>query len=326
MGVDWAPFVDLVRGCDRVLLTTHVRPDGDGIGSMRALAEILEQQGKRVRMAVASTFPPRYQFLNQDQRIERFRLPGEEYRDTNLVVILDTGTRSQLGDLAGFIDGLSTAKVVIDHHRTQDDLHALALIDTTAEATGRLTHEAIVALGGWLTKAAASALFTAVAMDTGWFQHSNTSAATFALAAELVRAGARPDHLHQLLFEENSPGRMKLMGLVLDRLRLEYGGRVAWTEIRRADYATTGALPADSEDLVNHTRSIQGVEVGLLFMEQPAGGVKVSFRARNRVDVGKLAEQFGGGGHRLASGAIVHTSLEDARQLVLAAVEKMLTG
>src|SRR5205085_1317866 len=111
-----------------------------------------------------------------------------------------------------------------------------------------------------------------------------------------------------------------LMGLVLERLQVVAGGRVAYTEIHRRDYQTTGATPQDTEDLVNLTRSLEGVEVGLLFMEQPRGGVKVSFRSRARVDVARLAERFGGGGHSLASGAVVEASLDEVRGRVLGAV------
>lgn len=324
MPIAWAPFVDLVRRHKKLLLTTHVRPDGDGLGSMRALTEVLEQQGKQVRMVVASALPPRYNFLNTDGRVERFTPPGDAYRDVDLAVVMDTGTRNQLGDFAPFLDSLQVDKVVIDHHPTQDDLHALQLLDTKAEATGRLAFEAISALGGSLSASAASALFVAVAMDTGWFRHSNSTPATFTLAAELVKAGAKPDILYDLLFDQNTLPRMRLTGLVLERLRTESNGRIAYSEIRKGDYALTGAVPQDTEDMVNYTRGIIGVEVGLFFMEQPRGGVKVSFRSRSVVDVGKVAESFGGGGHRLASGAIVEAPLEEVQQRVVAAVKAAL--
>lgn len=320
MPISWEPFVELIQRHRHILLTTHVRPDGDGLGSMRGLAETLEQRGKQVRMVVASTFPARYQFLNADGKIERFTLPGDAWKVSELVVVMDTGTRNQLGDFAAFMDGLPVDKVVIDHHRTQDDLHALTLVDTAAEATGRLAFEAVRALGGQLTQQSANALFTALAMDTGWFRHSNATPKTFALAAELVQAGAQPDVLYDLLFEQNTLPRFKLMGRVLDRIRMDCDGRVAYTEILVGDYAATGALPQDSEDLVNFTRSVIGVEVGLFFMEQPRGGVKVSFRSRARVDVERVAKQFGGGGHRLASGATLEMPLAAAQERVLAAV------
>jgi phosphoesterase RecJ-like protein len=324
MPIQWAPFVELVRRHQRFLLTTHVRPDGDGLGSMVALAETLEQQGKQVRSVVASVLPARYDFLNADGRIERFQPPGQPWQDSEAIVVLDTGTWNQLGDFGPFMAGLDRPKVVIDHHRTQDDLKALQLVDTSAEATGRLAYEAIAALGGRPSPRAADALFAAVAMDTGWFRHSNTTPATFALAADLVLLGARPEALYELLFERNTLGRLKLMGLALDRLRVECEGRVAHTEIRRADYAATGALPQDTEDLVNFTRSVAGVQVGLFFVEQPKGGIKVSFRAREPVDVSKVAESFGGGGHKLASGATVPEPLEDAKKRVLAAIRAVL--
>jgi phosphoesterase RecJ-like protein len=324
MPIQWAPFVELVRRHQKFLLTTHVRPDGDGLGSIVALAETLEQQGKQVRSVVASVLPARYDFLNDDGRIERFHPPGHPWLDSEAIVVLDTGTWNQLGDFGPFMAGLDRPKVVIDHHRTQDDLKALQLVDISAEATGRLAYEAIAALGGRPSPRAADALFAAVAMDTGWFRHSNTTPATFVLAAELVRLGARPEALYELLFERNTLGRLKLMGLALDRLQVECEGRVAHTEIRRADYAATGALPQDTEDLVNFTRSVAGVQVGLFFVEQPKGGIKVSFRAREPVDVSKVAESFGGGGHKLASGATVPEPLEDAKKRVLAAVRAVL--
>jgi phosphoesterase RecJ-like protein len=323
MPIDWAPFVDLVRRHRRFLLTTHIRPDADGLGSQLALAEILRHRGKEVRLVIASTWPPRYNFLDPDHRIERFAPPGDAWRDVEAVVVLDTGTWNQLGDFGPFLKSLSAPRAVIDHHLSQDDLGALRLVDTSAEATGRLIYEAAGALGEPLNEAAANYLFAALATDTGWFRHANTTPATFDLAGQLVRAGARPTHLYEQLYEQNTLPRLKLTGLVLDRLQLTAGGRVAYTEIHREDYAATGALPQDTEDMINFGRSVAGVEVALFFMEQPRGGVKVSFRSRG-VDVAKVAEQFGGGGHKLASGAILEVPLAEARARVLAAVEAAL--
>jgi bifunctional oligoribonuclease and PAP phosphatase NrnA len=326
MPIDWAPFVDFVRCHQHFLLTTHVRPDGDGLGSMLALDEALRQKGKLVQLAIASSTSPRYRFLDPAGRVQHFRLPGEEFRQAEAILVLDTGTWNQLGDLANFMRGHHADKAVIDHHTTQDDLAAQRFVDVTAEATGRLVHEAINALGQPLTTDIATALYVALAMDTGWFRHANAQAPTFALAAELVRAGARPEILYDKLFENNSLGRLKLIGLVLSRLQVTNNGKVAYTELRRDDYELTGATPQDSEDLVNYTRSIEGVEVGLFFMEQPRGGVKVSFRSRAAVDVARVAEQFGGGGHRLASGATIESSLDDAHTRVLQAVASALAA
>jgi phosphoesterase RecJ-like protein len=323
MPVDWSAFVDLVRRQQRFLLTTHIRPDGDGLGSMLALEDVLERQGKEVRLTVASSLPPRYDFMAPAGRIERFVADGDGWETVQAIIVMDTGTWNQLGDFGPFMRSSPAAKAVIDHHQTQDDLGALRFVDVTAEATGRLTYEAILALGGPLTARAANHLYAALAMDTGWFRHSNMTAATHELAANLMRAGAQPTLLYEHLFEQNTLARLKLQGLVLERIAVALDGRVAYSEIRGEDYAATGATTQDTEDLVNFTRSLSGVQVGLFFMEQPRGGVKVSLRSRG-VDVARVAEQFGGGGHRLASGAVIGASLAEARARVLAAVKTAL--
>jgi phosphoesterase RecJ-like protein len=326
MPLDWSPFVRFVREHRQFLLTTHVRPDGDGLGSILALGEALERGGKAVQLTVASPVPARYAFLDPARRITRFTPPGTAWSGADAIIVMDTGTWNQLDDFGPFLRASPAARVVIDHHLTQDDLGALRFVDTTAEATGRLAFEAITALGQPLSESAAAALHVAVAMDTGWFHHSNTTAATHTLAAELIDAGARPALLYELLFEQNTLGRLKLIGLVLDRLQVTDGGQIAYSEIHRGDYAATGAEPSDSEDLVNYTRSLAGVEVGILFMEQLRGGVKVSLRSRSRVDVARVAERFGGGGHRLAAGTRLDGALADARAAVLQAVRAALAA
>lgn len=326
MPIDWSPFVEFVHQHQRFLLTTHIRPDGDGLGSMIGLADTLQRLDKGCRMVVASKKPPRYDFLDPQQCIQEFHEATEADRQAEAVIILDTGTWNQLGSFGLYLKTLDCPRLVIDHHLTQDDLRGLRLVDTSAEATGRLVYEAIQALGLSPSERAAQALLVALAMDTGWFRHNNTSPATFTLASELTRQGARPAELYDLLFEQNTLGKLKLTGLILDRLQTSTDGRVAWSELHRGDYEATGATPQDTEDLVNYTRSVRGVEVGLFFMEQPRGGVKVSFRSRSRVDVARLAEKFGGGGHRLASGAILELPLEQARQKVLAEVRAALAS
>jgi phosphoesterase RecJ-like protein len=316
--LDWTPFVDLVKRHQRFLVTTHIRPDPDGLGSQLGLAEALQHLGKEVRMVIASTWPPRYNFLDPEpKRIKRFTPPGDDLRDVDVVIVVDTGTWNQLGEFGQFLKSSTAKKVVIDHHPTQDDLGAIRFVDTSSEASGRLVYEAICALKVPVTPVIADFLFAAVATDTGWFRHANTTAATFALAAKLQESGANPTDLYNVIYEKSTLPRKKLMGLVLDRLQVVADGRVVHSEIRRTDYAATGAIPQDTEDLVNLLRGLAGLEV--LFMEQPEGGIKVSFRS-DRADVGKVAESFGGGGHRLASGAVLQGTLEDAKKRVLDAV------
>jgi phosphoesterase RecJ-like protein len=325
MPIDWAPLVDLVQRQHRFLLTTHIRPDADGLGSMLALAEVLEQLGKQVQMVISSNWPPRYDFMDPKRRIGRFTLPGDDWRGAEAVIILDTGTWNQLGDFGTFLAKLSVPKVVIDHHLSQDNLGAIALVDTSAEATGRLIYEALQALEAPLPPSAAEMLFAAVATDTGWFRHSNTTPATLTLGAKLMQDGARPTHLYEQLYERATLPQLRLKGLFLDRIQTTAEGQVAYSAIYRNDYPQTGAVPADTEDLINYLRALAGVELAVFFAEQPAGGVKVSFRSRARVDVARLAEQFDGGGHRRAAGAILRDlDMKQAQAVVLEAVQKAL--
>ena len=321
MPIDWSPFVEFVRTHQRFLIMTHVRPDGDALGSQIGLACALKQLGKAVRVVVASDLGPRYEFTNTpDTPIERFRAPGDEFKNVDAIIVVDTGTWSQLGDFGPFMRSMTCGKAVIDHHRTQDDLGGLQFVDTSAEAAGRLIYDATMALGVPVTAEAANALFMALATDTGWFRHSSTAPWTFDLAERLVAAGAKPTPIYDALFATNTLGRMKLIGRALERMKAEAGGKVVYTEVRLSDFAETGGVPSDTEDLINYPRSVTGVEVALVFIEQKGGGTKVSFRGGpGGQDVGRLAERFGGGGHKLAAGATVGTPLADTRAAVVSA-------
>src|SRR5262249_10471023 len=151
-------------------------------------------------------------------------------------------------------------RAVVDHHRTQDDLGGLAFVDVVSESTGRLAHEIIRALGASVGVAAANHLFMAVATDTGWFRHPNAPPRPFELAAERVKRGATPTLLYEQLYEAAPLARLRLMGVALERLEVRAKGKVAFTEIYLSDYATTGAVPGDTEDLINYPRSVEGVE------------------------------------------------------------------
>jgi bifunctional oligoribonuclease and PAP phosphatase NrnA len=325
--IDWTPLADLIETHDRFLVTTHVRPDGDALGSEVGMAGLLRQKGKDVRVVNSSPTPPRYDFLDPDANLfEHFahRVDPAELADRQVAVILDLSSWNQLGDMAGFIRQFPGPRVIIDHHVSEDDLAATVFKDSSAEATGMLVMNAIAALGCKFTPEVAGGLLTAIAMDTGWFRHSNTRAGTLRAVAELIDAGARADEIYRKLFERNTLGRLKLMGETLSGMKTDSDGRIAYATISQRDLLRTGAIPPDSEDLVDYTVSMRGVEVGILFIEQARGGVKASFRARNGLDCARLAAQFGGGGHREAAGATIAGTMPEIVQRVLAAVQMTL--
>ncbi|MDX2038009.1 MAG: DHH family phosphoesterase [Isosphaeraceae bacterium] len=327
MSIDWTHFETLIDAHDRFVVTTHVRPDGDALGSEVGMVGLLRQRGKDVVVVNASRTPPRYDFLDPEDRLFRHwgtQVAAADLADREALVILDLSAWSQLGEFAEWVRGFAGKRIVVDHHVSQDDLGAEFFKDTSAEATGTLVYRAVKALGASTTREMATGLLTAIAMDTGWFRHPNTKPSTLATIGELVEAGAEIDTIHRLLFERNSLGRLKMMGETLASLSTDLDGRIAYASVTREDFARTGAIPADTEDLVDFTVSLRGVDVGILFIEQPRGGIKLSIRSRNGMDCAKVAAKFQGGGHRAAAGATVSDPLPEAIASILAAVREEL--
>lgn len=327
MPINWSRFRELVDGSDRIVLTSHVRPDADALGSELGLAGLLKQRGKEVRIINASSTPPRLECLDPGRQILHLGsdVKPSELLDAGLVIVLDTSAWAQLGEMADVVRAHTAAKAVIDHHVGEDDLGAELFKDRGAEATGVLVYEAASHLEAGLTPEVAQSLFAAIATDTGWFRFASTRGRTFRVAADLVDAGANPGRLYEQLYQQDSLSRIRLMGVALDRMQLEVEGRVAYTSIRRSDFERTGAIPPDTEEIVNFTLLIEGVEVGLLFIEQPRGGIKVSFRSRSDFDCNALAGTFGGGGHKQAAGATLPEPLDEAQGRVLQEIANVMS-
>jgi bifunctional oligoribonuclease and PAP phosphatase NrnA len=329
MSIDWSPLSDLIATRDRFLVTTHVRPDGDALGSEVGMVGLLRQKGKDVRVVNASRTPPRYDFLDPHGNLfEHYgtQATRENLKDREAVIILDLSAWSQLGEVAEFVRDFKGPRLVVDHHVSQDDLGATYLKDTSAEATGTLVVRAAHALGVSITPEMSTGLLTAIAMDTGWFRHPNTKPSTLLTAAELIASGAQIEEIYRLLFERNSLGRLKMLGETLASLQTDLDGRIAYAIVTRDDFERTGAIPQDTEDLVDYTVSVDGVEVGLLFIEQVRGGIKLSARSRKGLDCAKLLAQFGGGGHKAAAGATLPDPLSEQLPRVLTAVREVLGG
>lgn len=322
MTINWPRFAEIVRAHQRYLLVSHVRPDCDALGSELGMAGVLEALGKSVRIVNGQATPPNLAFIDPAGRIGVIgqTVQPADLADIEVVIILDTSAWAQIGPMSDFIRGFGGKKVVIDHHLSEDDLQAEAFKDVKAEATGRLIVDAAEALGVKLTPEIAMPLFAAVATDTGWFRFGSASAGTYRCAAKLIEAGANPAAIYGALYEQDTLGRMKLRGRILARIESELGGRLAHTYVLKEDFQDTGSLPSDTEDMVNFALAIKGTEVAVILVEQASGGFKVSFRSRSAVECNKLAEQFGGGGHKAAAGAFIGGALAEAQPIILDAV------
>jgi phosphoesterase RecJ-like protein len=320
--IPWSRFVDIVRTHQRFVLTAHIRPDGDSLGSEMAMIGILESLGKDVVVCNAFPVPPNLKFLDPQNRLAQLGvdISAEQLADREVFMILDTSAWAQLGDMSKVIQEFRGRKVVIDHHVSQDDLGAELFKDPEAEAAGRLVVDAADQLGVALTPAIAVPAFVALSTDTGWFRFASTTANTLALASRLVAAGASPDALYRQIYENDSHSRLQLIGRALARAETELGGRLIHTWISQDDFIACGAIPSDSEDIINMTLSVKGTRMAVIFVEQATGGFKVSLRSRCAIDCSQLAGLFGGGGHKKAAGAFFRDSLEDAQQKMLGAV------
>jgi len=327
MPIDWQPLADIIHNNTRFVLTSHVRPDADAIGSEMGLKGLLESLGKTVSIVNPSATPNHLQFLDPTGTIQKLGsdIKPKLARDTDVHLILDTSAWQQLTDMRAVLEKTEARKVVIDHHVSSDDLGATEFKDVEASATGVLIAELAQHMNLRPTTEVAEALFCAIATDTGWFRFSNTDSRTLQAAAWLIECGARPQVLYQQLYERSSLARLKLHGRVLDRVILECDGRLAHTYVLRDDFKQTGAHPSDTEDLVNECLTIDGTEVAIIVVEQQSKQAKVSFRSRTDLDVAAIAERFGGGGHMKASGAMLPGPLMEARDTVLQALRDALS-
>jgi phosphoesterase RecJ-like protein len=323
----WNELDRLIDASHHVLLTTHVRPDGDALGSELGLAELLIARGKTVEILNSSPTPARYRFLDPEHTLFHCIDPADPKPkgQPDLFIVVDTGTWSQLAGLAPYVKTIDYPKVVIDHHVSQDDLGALRLVDTSAAASGMLIAEAYRALGATISARAAQALFIAIAMDTGWMRHPNTTPQVLQMQADLMERGAKPHEIYRLLFEQNRVERLRMMGLLFDRIERFQDGRLVTSYLSWSDIIDLGAHPMETEDFINELMTLAGVEVAIIFIGQIDGGTKVSFRSRSTFDCSAFAEQFGGGGHRAAAGASLKEPVNEARVRILPMAERTLS-
>jgi phosphoesterase RecJ-like protein len=325
MKIDWTPLREILEVSQRFVLTTHVRPDADAIGSQIGMAGLLEQLGKEVRIVNASPVPARLAFLDPGKKCLQIgvQVSEAEAADTDVHIILDTSAWGQLAEVGRVFKKTTAKKVVIDHHVCAEDLGALNLKDTDAEATGALVFQLAEVLGLKITHEIGTALFAAIATDTGWFRFPSTTSETMRTIASLVDFGVQPAVLYRQLYERSSLSRIKLTGRVLSRMMLDCGGKLAWTFVTLVDYRETGAEPPDTEDLVNECLTVEGVDAAFILIEQSNGNVKASLRSRSHLDVSQIAATFGGGGHKQAAGAILHEPFANVQTKILGAMKTL---
>ena len=303
----------------RFLLTTHINPDGDGIGSEVAFARWLRSLGKTVHILNDSVTPAAFQFLIQDQPIEVFtpELAEARFAEADALVVLDTSNRQRTGRLAPLIDRHAISVAVIDHHVSHAGFGQVNVIEPEVAATGELVYHLIREHGGTIDRPMAEALYVALMTDTGGFRYSNTDSHAHHMAAELLALGLDPQQLNVRVHANASAGRLRFFGEVLAQLEMLEDGRLIVLEASPEQFQRHGLVGADTEGLVDMPRAIAGAEVVALFSEVEPGKVKVSLRSTGRVSIDEVCSRLGGGGHPHAAGVLLRGTRAQARERIL---------
>ncbi len=312
-----ATFEEIRRALEparTVLVASHLRPDGDALGSTIAFALWLKSLGKEVTA------------WNEDGMLDKFRYlpgadlvtaPGGEGRKFDAFVALDTSVKNRLGTVLAAIEEPATF-INIDHHISNGRFGAINYIDSSSPATGQIVFEFLKAVGATVTAEIAANLFAAISTDTGSFQYPNTTADTYRVAAELVEAGVDVGALSQAMYDSQPRRRLELLRHALNEAKFSEDGRVASFSLTEADVTRLGVLPEDNEGIIDHLRSVDSVVAAVFFEELGDDKVRVSSRSKDRrVDVCKVCAVFGGGGHALAAGARIDGTIKEVAEKFL---------
>ncbi|MBN1350073.1 bifunctional oligoribonuclease/PAP phosphatase NrnA [candidate division KSB1 bacterium] len=315
----WELAKEIIQNNQSFILTSHINPDGDALGSEIALAEYLRSIGKQATIVNNSPTARNYRFLDPGNEIVIFDKNTHNgiLESADAFFILDISDWGRLREIGEIIQSLQKPKVCIDHHHCTNHFTEIDIIDQRASSTGEMMFDFLSFLGATFTKRISTALYTCVLTDTGSFRFSNTNSKAHIIAAKMLSNGVNPHHIYQEVYEKNSQSKMKLLGSILKNLRYECHGRLAWFNITQDMLVQAGANIWDTEGFPEIPRSIDGVEVSMMFTELEARKTKISLRSKGNTVVNTVAMKFGGGGHQFASGAVLDSPIKDANAMVL---------
>ncbi len=308
------------------VITSHVNPDADAIGSEVALALYLKGKGKEVRIINQSITPDHLLFLTKLFPVHTYNSDLDLHiLDADCFCVVDTNSPKRFSAMAETVAKSNAVKVCIDHHLEQESFADLYVIDTDVPAASELLYRIFTdddpAL---ITLPVATALYAGIMTDTGSFKFPKTDAETHLITAELLKRGVDPYAVYQEIYESGEINKLHLLGKALECIEVHYNGRVACMALPRSVFTETRTTEADVDNLTQYVLSIRNVVVGLVFIEQP-DGVKVSLRSKGEIDINIIAKKFGGGGHRNASGArLKDITLADAVTALLTSIKEIV--
>lgn len=307
--------VELIETKQKFGITTHIEPDGDGVGSSLGLCWLLRSLGKKAEVIVRGDVPISYRSLPGAEEIRDVTAVDAEY---DAIFVIECSDLQRPG-----IEGLDSEFTVnIDHHTTSEHFGTINWIDSTASAVGEMIYNLCKAIGGRVTREIAECLYMAMVTDTGSFHFSNTTDRTLKVASELLKAGVRPEEISEAVYNNYPWSRIELMRRVLETVKRDETGRVAWMRQTREMRDESSAVDGDNNGFVNIPLAAREVRLSIYMREVEEGSYRVSLRSKGNVNVAQVAEKFGGGGHRNASGLRIEGDWETVeKSLVDAAVE-----
>lgn len=303
-----------LQEAQRILVVSHVRPDGDAIGSLLGMGLSLQATGKEVQMVLADGVPASFRHLAGSEQIHT-QVEGP----FDLIAVLDCSDLDRVGSA---LDGLPVPDLNVDHHPTNLNFARINLVEEQAVATAEMLALYLPVCGFPITEAVASALLFGLITDTLGFRTNNMTPKALRVAADLMEAGGDLPTLYYHGLIKRTYEAAKYWGAGLSRLQRE--GRMVWTTLTLADRRAIGYPGRDDADLINVLSSLEDVDVVIVFNEQPGGRIKVSWRSQPGIDVAQVALRFGGGGHKAAAGAEIEGSLDEVQAQVLEATKKLL--
>ena len=320
-------IANLINNYRNFVITSHVNPDGDSIGSEIALHTYLKNLGKNSRIINYSKTPDNYAFLDKNNIIEKFDETEHKkvIENTEVIFILDTNEYSRTRTMEPLLKNSKAVKVCIDHHpgpnKNGFDYY---ISDTESPATGEILYSIFSESGNSISPEIANALYTAIMTDTGSFRFPRTDHETHNITAELIKAGADPVKLYSEVYDKATIGRLKLLSLFLSNVKLVYDDRLIYGKLFLKDFEETNTNVFDTEGFSNYLMSIESVRLSLIFTEVQRG-IKISFRSKGDIFVNDLAREFGGGGHMNAAGAfIVNGNMDTLTDEVISKAKKYI--
>ncbi len=315
-----------INEAESFFLTSHLNPDGDAVGSLLALNCFLREQSRKTTPFLADPLPQNFGFLPNSDNIlnSLIDIKGRSF-DMTIVVDSTDWERTGMGSDPKAANDLNLGTVInIDHHTSNDNFGHINIVDPEKSAVGEIIYDIIAATKLPLSLDVATCLYTAIMSDTGNFTYSNTTARSFEISEKLVKIGVRPDKVAEKINENYSISRLELLRMALDTLEFSDDNTIGAITVSQQMFKKTNAGPDIIEGFIDYPRYISGVKIAVLFRELKEGGYKVSFRSRDTLDVSRIAEYFGGGGHTNASGCTINGKLSDVKLKVFDVIKSAL--